>query len=139
MAAVARELGLKPDTLWKQYRRVYPATGRRRVVTPEVLVVTRIRVLRGERVRTIARTLGLNPNTLASAYRRAGMENPHPGGNVVGWYRSREAEQAFRDWRLNARGRDGLDRIIMAIRVSWIQYPTLEDAPASVRPTLLSV
>lgn len=120
LASIAREHGIKPDTLHKQYRRVFGAVGYRgpnggRKVTPCLLKAVRRRVARGERLRTIAKELEINPNTLASAYRRAGYSNPNPGGNKKHWCRIREAELAMRDWRNNARGCKALDWLISDI------------------------
>lgn len=137
VAEIARSLGEKPDTVHKRLRRAgFPPIGWRgpdlRVVTPDLLLRVRRRVVRGERVRTIARELGINPNTLASAYRRAGHPNPHPGGHRRFGPLLSEFERACRNWRIDPRGRRAVDWILedLARRVTWERIRRLAEGVA---------
>ena len=119
LTSVARELGIKPNTLYAQYRRTFGNPGPcgrhgKPVITKEMLIYAANRIKKDRKVslNSIARELGVNQNTLRAAYRRAGYKNRHGPGNTKHWLRVKQAEEAMKDWRNNEQGMYALDSLI---------------------------
>lgn len=123
LTAVARELGVKPNTLYAQYRRVYGPIGFRapgggkKVVTEEILDEAEERVHRGESLYAIAHEKGINRITLQRAYEKSGRKNPNPPGQRPGnrTHRASRGVDAMRDWKHDPKGHDAVAWIIATL------------------------
>lgn len=123
LTAIARELGVKPNTLYAQYRRVYGPIGYRGgktgrvIVTEEILEECEARVREGESLYAIAHEKGINRVTLQRAWDRSGRKNPNPPGQRPGnrTHRTSRGVDAMRDWEHDPKGHDAVAWIIATL------------------------